>query len=102
MSGAPSRVHANDVTPRVDVDGLSGGGAREVGRREVAMRVKQKAMSGAASSVLANDVTLRVDPEGACGGGAREVNRREVAMRGKQIGRASCRERIETGVVVEV
>ena len=58
MSNAPSRVLANDVTPRVDIDGLGGGGAREVDRREVAMLVKQEAMSGAASRVLTNDVTL--------------------------------------------
>ena len=79
MRGPPSRVLANDVTPRVDTDGLGGGGAREINRREVAL-VKQEAMSGAAGRVLANDVALRVDTEGPCGGGARDINRREAAV----------------------
>ena len=64
MSDAPSRVLANDVTPRVDTQGLGGGGAREVNRGEAALLVKQEPMSDAPSSVLANDVTLRVDTEG--------------------------------------
>ncbi len=80
----PAEYLANDVTPRVDIDGLGGGGAREVDRREVAMPIKQEAVSGAASRVLTNDVTLRVDPEGPCGGGAWNLNRREAAKLVKQ------------------
>ena len=63
VSNDPYRVHANDVTPRVDINGLCRGGAGEVNRREVAMLVEQEAMSGPASRVLANDVAPRVDPE---------------------------------------
>ena len=80
MSGAPNRVLARDVTPSVDTQGLGGGGAWDVKRREAAFLVKQEPMSGASSRVLAHDVTLRVDPEGPCGGGARDINDGKSAL----------------------
>jgi hypothetical protein len=71
MSNAPSRVLANDVTLRIDPEGLSGCSARDINGGEAALD-EQEAMSDSSGNVEAIDVTLRVDGAGPSSCGSRD------------------------------
>lgn len=70
--GTPGFVDADDVTPRVDANGLGSCRARRVDGGE-GFLVEQKAVAdvGAPDLVVADDVTPRVDTDGKgpCGAG---------------------------------
>jgi hypothetical protein len=73
MKRGPIRVLANDVTLRIDPEGLSGCSARDIKAGE-AVFDQQEAVSDACGSVEANDVTLRVDAAGPSGCASRAYN----------------------------